>query len=177
MKFRNYCIVVMGFTEGISLEISKISDINPNILDAKGIVIATFTATAEPSELTEYFKLNGRNFLLFDLDEKHSGYNIIKKNIHEGLFGFLSSVDELKKRTEEMIDEIIYTSDTKDGPKFDKGIVVKTKIRQPREVEITDEEIAKMSNKEKMELLDSIIDKGADKLTKKDKELAKKLAK
>jgi len=34
MKFRNYCIVVMGNTSGVQSEIAKICEGDPNVLDA-----------------------------------------------------------------------------------------------------------------------------------------------
>ena len=83
----------MGETKGALDEIIKISETKPNLLDAKGILIATFSSIAEPSELTEWFIENNRSFLIFDLSKKSSGFNIIKKEIHEGLFGFLKDID------------------------------------------------------------------------------------
>ena len=71
MKFRNYCVVVMGDTLGVVQEIEKISDSKPNILDAKGIIIATFTSFVEPSEISEWFTVNNRSFLVFDLNENN----------------------------------------------------------------------------------------------------------
>ena len=108
MKFRNYCIVIMGNTLGVLNEIVKISETKPNILDAKGILIATFSSIAEPRELTDYFKLNDRNFLIFDLNAENSGYHITKSEINEGLFGFINNMtdDTLRKRTNELINEI-----------------------------------------------------------------------
>ena len=115
MKFRNYCIVVMGDTLGVQAEIQKISETTPNILDAKGILIATFSSLAEPSELTEWFIENKRSFLVFDLDKESSGYHIVKRAIHEGLFGFLKNVnpDELTKDFEEAIELSSQTKTTK----------------------------------------------------------------
>ena len=89
MKFRNYCIVVMGDTLGVQAEIQKISETTPNVLDAKGILISTFSSLVELNELKEWFKENKRSFLIFDLDEESSGFNIMKKNVEDGLFGFL----------------------------------------------------------------------------------------
>ena len=43
MKFRNYCIVVMGETEGVIPEITKISETIPSVLDGGGVVISTFS--------------------------------------------------------------------------------------------------------------------------------------
>ena len=112
MKFRNYCIVVMGDTQNVLGEIIKVSDTKPNVLDAKGILIATFSSIAEPRELTDYFKLNGRNFLLFDLNSENSGFHMVKDEINEGLFGFLKDMndDTLKEKTNNLIHEISSTT-------------------------------------------------------------------
>ena len=56
MKFRNYCIVVMGDTLGVQAEIQKISETTPNVLDAKGILISTFSSLVELNELKEWFQ-------------------------------------------------------------------------------------------------------------------------
>ena len=114
MKFRNYCVVIMGDTNNVILEIKKVAETKPNILDAKGIIIATFSSIATPKELTDYFKLNGRNFLIFDLNAENSGYHMVKDEINEGLFGFLKIMDEqkLKERTEDLIQELSSTTVT-----------------------------------------------------------------
>ena len=96
----------MGDTKGVLNEITKISETKPNVLDAKGVLIATFSSIAEPNELTEWFTENNRNFLIFDLNKKSSGFNITKKEIHEGLFGFLNeiNVDEMGEKFIQSID-------------------------------------------------------------------------
>jgi hypothetical protein len=112
MKFRNYCIVVMGDTLGVQAEIQKISEIDPNILDAKGILIATFSSLAEPNEITEWFISNNRSFLVFDLDKESSGVNITKKDIHEGLFGFLRGLN-MDDMNDKFMKSIELSSETK----------------------------------------------------------------
>lgn len=114
MKFRNYCIVVMGDTQNVLGEIIKVAETKPNVLDAKGILIATFSSVAEPRELTDYFKLNGRNFLIFDLNSENSGFHMIKNEINEGLFGFLKDMNDetLKQKTDSLIEEISSTTVT-----------------------------------------------------------------
>ena len=67
MKFRNYCVVIMGNTQNVFCEIEKVSETPPNVLDGGGIVVATFSSAIEIKELSEWFKLNNRNFLVFDL--------------------------------------------------------------------------------------------------------------
>jgi hypothetical protein len=41
MKFRNYCVIILGNTSDAISEIEKVSDSKINILDAKGVYIAT----------------------------------------------------------------------------------------------------------------------------------------
>ena len=176
MKFRNYCLVVMGETLNIVPEIVKIAETAPNILDAKGILIATFSSVAEPRELTDYFKLNGRNFLIFDLNSENSGYNITKDDINQGLFGFLKLMDEetLKQRTDDLIQEISgITTATKGLVSPNKGYEIHAKREQP---EVSIEEIENMSQKDKNDLMNKLIDKGVKNLSNYDKELLNKLA-
>ena len=167
MEFKNYCIVVMGDTLGVQSEIQKISETTPNILDAKGILISTFSSIANVDELTEWFKSNKRSFLIFELDNKHSGYNITKKEIHEGLFGFLEQIDNALL-SEEFFKNLKY-------------IEIKHKlnpIRKELKKPILDEKlINKMSPKERIEMLNRLIDNGLDKLSEDEKKLLPLLAK
>lgn len=148
MKFRNYCIVVMGDTKNVLGEIIKVAETKPNVLDAKGILIATFSSVAEPRELTDYFKLNGRNFLLFDLNSENSGYHMIKDEINEGLFGFLKEMDEetLKQKTDNLIQEISSTTVTskshKSGLKSNSETVLTLEEQLQQAVEDEDYELA-----------------------------------
>ena len=165
MRFRNYCIVIMGDTKNVLPEIVKISETKPNILDSKGILIATFASIAEPKEITDYFKLNGRNFLVFDLNEENSGVFISKKEINDGLFGFLKEFNSevLKQKTEELMTtiDLEMTSTT-----------VNSKSRKLRtESQVSIEEIYNMSPKEKNELMNKLIDKGAENLSEYDKKI------
>jgi len=124
MKFRNYCIVVMGDTQNVLAEIIKVSETKPNVLDAKGILIATFSSVAEPRELTDYFKLNGRNFLIFDLNSENSGFHMVKNEINEGLFGFLKDMNDetLKEKTNNLIHEISSTTVTRSFKQKDNQV-------------------------------------------------------
>ena len=166
MRFRNYCIVVMGATENESIkkEIEKVSDSKINILDARGIVIGTFTSALCIKELSDYFKLNDRNFLLFDLNEENSGVNIIKKEIHKGLFGFLKEMNEdnLEDKAVEFL---------KDVENQDVKRVVRPRKDYSKPKKLTQDDIDKMSNKEKDELQNSIIDNGLENMSEYDKEI------
>lgn len=172
MKFRNYCIVVMGNTSGVQSEIAKICEGDPNVLDAKGILIATFTSFAEPNELTAWFTENNRNFLIFDLDKENSGFNFTKKEIHDGLFGFLKHVN-----TSEMNDNFLKTvslsSDTKETKSTKKS--TRNSVKNNNKLDLKN--IEKMSSSEKQDLLNELIDSGLDNLTEEDKKLLPLLAK
>jgi hypothetical protein len=162
----------MGDTLGAQEEIIKVSEIKPNVLDAKGIMIATFSSIIAPSELTEWFTSRNRSFLLFDLDETSSGFNITKKEIHEGLFGFLKDVN-VNQMSEDFLRTINLSSDTK----ATKTETKKTK-KQNKVTNILDPlKIEKMSTYEKDELLNKLIDNGIEKLSEHDKTLLPLLAK
>lgn len=178
MKFRNYCVVVMGNTQNVFFEIEKVSDTTPNVLDGGGIVVATFSSAIEVKELSEWFKLNNRNFLVFELDDKTSGFHIFKEDIHKKLFGFLNEINDeiLKKRTNDLIDAIEDAKIIQEKSKRnkDKGVNVKTVIRPKRYTEV---EIENMTIREKEEIINNIIDKGVENMTEYDKILLPLLAK
>lgn len=167
MRFRNYCVVVMGDTKNVLSEIEKISETKPNVLDAKGIVIATFSSVIEPKEISDWLKLNKRNFLVFDLDKEVSGFNIIKKNIHQGLFGFLENTN-LKEMDTEFLKSIELSSDTKTT--YNTKTIAKNK-------QLSEDQVAKMTRKEKDDLWNKIMDNGVENLTEQDKKLLQILSK
>ncbi len=170
MKFRNYCIVIMGANthDSVKLEIEKVSDSKINILDARGILIATFTSALTPKELSDVFKLNQRNFLLFDLNEENSGFNITKKDVNDGLFGFLKEMSDidLEDRAIDFLKDVEMTSSTKDIKSYIRPLRVSLKT-----VKLTKEDISKMTYREKNDLQDKIIDNGLENMTEYDKKI------
>lgn len=163
MKFRNYCVVIMGDTKNALPEIEKVSETKVNVLDAKGILIATFSSNFEPCEMTDWFKDNNRSFLVFDLDSKNSGFNITKKDVHEGLFSFLNDVN-----LEEKAIELLHTIE-------DSKTIDRMKKRQVKELTI--EDVMKLTISEKKEMFDKILDKGAENFTENDKKIMEFLVK
>lgn len=178
MKIKNYCVIIMGDTKNVFIEIEKVSDDKPNILDAKGIVIATFSSSLTINELNEWFKLNERSYFVFDLSL--SGFNITKKEIHEGLFGFLNIMnkDVLDKRASDLLNAIEDAKIIQETSKRNKNkheyVDVKTVIKPKR---ITESEIESMTRKEKDEFINKIIDKGVENLTDYDKKILPLLVK
>lgn len=168
MKFRDYCLVLMGKNENALAEIVKIAESKPNVLDAKGIVITTFTSVMEVDEISDYLKSNNRNFLLFDLDKNNSGFNITKPEVYQGLFGFLDSdrSEYLKERSEELLYEIGHTSGNTSTYTNEDDLTLRLPI----------DDVSNLTLREKDEWISIIIDKGVDKLSDYDKKLLEKLS-
>jgi hypothetical protein len=165
----------MGDTNGVLLEIEKVSETKPNILDAKGIVIATFASVVTPRELSDWFRLNKRSFLVFDLTPESAGFHISKKEIHEGLFGFLKTMN-LEDKSAELLREINLTSETKTNEVNLRltEVTVNSKIKKWR---LSEAEIKKMTKIEKDEWWNKIMDNGFENLTEEDKKLLQILSK
>ena len=163
MKFRNYCVVIMGNTKNALPEIEKISESKVNVLDATGILIATFSSNFEPCELTDWFKDNNRSFLVFDLSTENSGFNITKTDVHEGLFSFLHEIN-----LEEKARDLLHTIE-------DAKTISKMKKHQDKELTI--EDVMKLTLSEKKEMFDKILDKGSKNFTENDKIIMSFLAK
>jgi hypothetical protein len=163
--FKNYCVVVMGNTVGAKEEIIRVSEIDPHILDARGILIGTFSSIIEVNELKEWFTSRNRSFLLFELNETTSAYNIEKKEIEEGLFGFLKNID-VNKMSEEFLKSVVITSETKT-----------TKTEAKNDNKLNHSDIQKMTQEEKNDLLNELIDIGLENLSEDDKTLLHLLVK
>jgi hypothetical protein len=158
MKFRNYCIVIMGSVKGSVIEIEKISEGKINSLNATGIIVATFSSVLEPNEISEYFKSNGRSFLIFDLEPRNSGYHIAKKEIHDGLFGFLKTIN-LEEKAIDLLSSI--SADT----------ITSESVKKDIKKEISESEIKEMSKKDKTILFNEILDKGPENFSENDKKI------
>lgn len=174
MKLRNYCIVVMGDKTGAMEEIRRLSEIEPSTLDSGGILLATFSCFAEPRELTEYFKMCKKNFFIFDLNEDCSGFNILKKKVEDGLFGFLKEMNkgELQTRTDDLlgvVKEAEYDEEI-------SGITSVTTMSRIVKKELTEKDLNSLTATEKDNLMNALIDKGIKNLSDEDKELLQKLA-
>ena len=169
MRFRDYCLVVMGKNDNVLPEIVKIAESKPNILDAKGIVIATFTSVMEPDEISDYFKAIDINFLVFDLDKSNSGFNITKPEVHEGLFGFLNQdrTEYLKSRSNDLLRELESSSD--------QNIKTYTN-KDDLELRLPIDNVDDLTPDERDKWMNIIIDKGVDKLSDYDKKLLDKLS-
>jgi hypothetical protein len=171
----------MGETKGCKIEIVKIAEDTPRFLEAKGVTIATFLSVAEPGEITEYFKTFNRNFMVFDLNKNSSGFNLTNKQIQELLFGHLDNEDngsiEFKNKTNDLIDDINRQSRANAANRINKPkktkINLESRIIKPKTRYIISED---MTKSEITEIINQILDKGTDNLTKYDRETLAKLS-
>lgn len=169
MKFRNYCIVVMGKMGGVKDEIIKIAETKPRYLDATGILIATFASVAQPAELEEFFKRDGRSFLIFDLNKENSSYHLDNLGFNKHLFGdILEQEEKLKEMSVRIMQEISGSTPNGNGI-IETKVVPKIKV-EPKIV------IGDLTPKEREGLVNEIFDKGIDKMTKSDKKLLEEIS-
>lgn len=168
MRFRNYCILVMGNMDGVKDDIIKIAETKPRYIDAKGILIATFASVGEPSELEDFFNFNGRSFFLFDLDKQNSGYHLDNTQLHNHLFGHLvDDEDKLKEMSDRIMEDI--SANTADN--IAKVMTPKSKEKLGKEIDYSE-----LTKKEREKIVNKILDKGVEKLNDSDKEILKKIS-
>jgi len=177
----------MGDMETVKDDIVKVAESQPRYIDAKGILIATFASVATPAELQDFFTFDGRSFFLFDLDKDMSGYNMDNEGYHHHLFGYLVNQEsELKEMSERLMDDISATTKTNKAMSIDevpedirekmstprRTGKVKTKyiIKKPK-IHIND-----MTKKERETVINTILDKGYEKLTNSDRDILKKIS-
>lgn len=160
MKFRNYCIIVLGDVDGVKDEIVKISENQVRLLKSTGVVIATFSSVATTSELKTYFESYERNFALFELGLDNYAVNIMDENAYKHLFGIYD--ESGYALAEEMTNKLfkVINSSLSGGTNSTNAIDIET-----------------MSNEEQTKLLDQLLDKGVDNWTDYDKIIIEKLTK
>jgi hypothetical protein len=161
----------MGDTTNCLETLNQLSEMPPRILNAKGILISTFTSVLNVNEITAFYKMENKNFLVFELDDKKSGYNITKKNISDGLFSFLDDI----KSGDDLVKKVFMDSNRAKNSKIStKNLDVDT-VKD--EYEISEVDIEKMVPSEKQEMINKLIDNGVENLTEKDKKLLELLSK
>jgi len=185
MKFRNYCIVVVGNMESVKDDILKVAESQPRYIDAKGVLIATFASVAAPAELQDFFNFNGRSFFLFDLDKEYSGVRMDNKKLNNHLFGFLVNEerDKLKDMSERLMADISATTKENKDIKTDnipedikEAMLKSRKGRAKSKKSSVKMHINDMSKTDRENIVNRILDKGFERLTKSDKIILKKIS-
>jgi hypothetical protein len=174
MEFKNYCLVVLGRVEGVKDEIGKISETAVRYVDAKGIVIATFSTIATTLELKEFFTLNNRSFILFEMGQDNYGVNLTNKAIHEHLFGDISGFQSLNTLTGKLLSDINGSISRIPEPVISGS--TQTKIIKNKKSDLNSINLDNLSIDQRNKIVDEIIDKGIENLTDYDRKLLKKVS-
>lgn len=162
MSFKNYCIIAFENIEEIREELSKISEIDVNCLGDEGITICTFSSIADVGEIEELLRLYDGSFFVFELDKDTAGWHISDEAQYNHLFGSMNvemkekKMEHVQKKKKRGANEYAFSGDSI----FD--------IDENDVIEYYEGE-------DNRDLINKILDKGADQLTDKDKELLKYL--
>jgi len=166
MVFKDYCIILMANTLGGLDEINRVSKTIHGFIDAKGVLMVTFTTNISLDNLKTFFQDKNRNFFIFDLDEKSSAVSLVSNTKHDTLFGFLSSTNKFERSLD--IDSFIINSDKNIEVK--EAEVITSKLNK-----LNKNEIEEMSPSDKQKKLDELIEFGLEKLSEHDKNLLRLL--
>jgi len=159
MKFRNYCVVALGKVDGCKEEIIKIAESDIKFIKSTGVIIATFSSVATPSELKTYFQSFDRNFVLFELGKDNYGANLTDISIYNHLFGEYDQHGDAL--AEELTTKLFKTINS--GLSGDTGDNII--------------DIDNMTNDERTDLLNKMLDKGVENWNDSDKIIVEKLTK
>ena len=179
MKFKNFCLVVLGNVLNVKDEISKISGTEVRYVDAKGICMATFSTVVTANELKEYFTSHGRSFILFEMGEDNYGVNLTNKTIHDHLFSEIeqNGVEMASTMTAELMSEIVRTVGTQVMPEAKISGSSQTEVSKIKIDDFKDIDVAALSISEKENIVNTILDKGIENISSYDKKLLSKLTK
>jgi len=159
----------MGKMGTVKDEIIKIAETKPRYLDATGILMATFASVAEPAELEEFFKKDGRSFFIFDLNKENSAYHLDNLSFNKHLFGdALEREEKVREMSARIMEEISGSTPNINGITEIKGM---PKIKIDPKIVVED-----LSPREREDLVNEIFDKGVEKMTKSDKKLLKEIS-
>lgn len=187
MKIFNYCVVFFVPLHGTTDDIYDISIDSHRIMKGKGISLISFSSTYGVKEISKILKNNERNFLIFNLDDEMSGFNLTDKEKESEFFGFINNVDsfeQLKKNSDDLLDDLSKTNfkhDLESTNNFEETYNYlygkKTPLNYDFNNEFLDIDFENLSSDEKNYLINGIIDKGIENLNDNDKKVLNRLSK
>ena len=161
MMMRPYCLVGLGNIKGIKEDLQFISETESNFVCGDNLLIATFMSTLRIGEMEEFFKMNERSFILFELTPGFFSANIENQKFQKALFGGI--INNIRSFPNDMENDMLKFMDTiKEELEEDMEelqLRVKPKIKEDPTLD---------------ELLDKINDVGVERLTIEEKELLHK---
>jgi hypothetical protein len=169
-------LVVLGDVDGCKDEIIKISESHVNFLISKNLIIATFYTAASVSELKDYFILSNRNFLIFEMNEGTYATHINDAEKNKQLFEDIKKYNNnvLRKMGDNLIREIINSINLNghilniSGTPISDVIIVEPDELDNNLPNVIDY-INSLSETSKIDMINSLIDRGVENLSDYDK--------
>lgn len=84
---RSYCIIGLGDKKGIKEDLKFIAETEINFVSGEELLIATFMSTLRIREIEEFFKMNERSFIVFEMTPGFFGAHLGDNKFQEALFG------------------------------------------------------------------------------------------
>ena len=161
MNFRYYCLIILGDVTGVKEDIQKISEMRISFMEGKGLLMSTFYSSFSVDEINSLLLSNKKNFVVFEMLEGLYGVNLNDKVKHDQLFGGVKEFnDAIQKEMNEKLVSAIMAGVSKD-------------IMTGNKQQVNDNDIIstvkKMSDSDKANKLDYLLDKGLENLTEYDK--------
>lgn len=152
MKFYNYCCIIMGNENTNMDEIFNFVEGEPNtfLYDTCSISINTFVSSLTPDEIGDYFDCLELNYFLFDIDS-NSRFNLTQGELVKELMVNLNA----NQKTKDIIDLL--------------------ELNNNNYFTEEDIKIQYMSKKEVLLNINTILDKGYEKMDEYDKKYINKL--
>tara|TARA_R110000851_G_scaffold145440_6_gene284906 strand:+ start:2568 stop:3056 length:489 start_codon:yes stop_codon:yes gene_type:complete len=151
-------MIILGNTDGCENEVKNISEATPSIVKMKNVAMCTFITVANTLELNDYFTSFNRNFFLFELNPLVSCYNINNMNIYARLFSEIENRDDLEMEefSGRLNEELNYKNGHSDSN------------QESDEPETIIDYFKELSNSDKEEFINEILEKGVKNMTKDD---------
>ena len=154
---RPYCLIGMGDIKGIKEDLQFISETESNFVCGDSLIIATFMSTLRIIEIEEFFNMNDRAYILFELTPGFFAANLQNPKFQRALFGDVTHVNTLLNgEMEDTLKEFINNIE-EDLGELNKAVGSTSIIKDPTLDEI----------------LDKISELGIENLTIKEKEILK----
>jgi len=107
MRFKNYCVVVIGKVDGVRDLISKITETELRCLEQKGVFIGTFSCIMSAKELKDILDRESKTFFVFEVGDESNAYQIGRADIHEQLFAHIENGgDVLSIMSDNLMNEV-----------------------------------------------------------------------
>tara|TARA_R110002110_G_scaffold136017_6_gene320568 strand:- start:145 stop:627 length:483 start_codon:yes stop_codon:yes gene_type:complete len=156
---RPYCLIGLGDIKGVTEDLKFISETEANFVCGDDLLIATFMSSLRIIEMEEFFKMNERSFIIFELTPGFFSAHIDNPKFQNALFGGL--IKNRNSLPQDMDSNIIeFMKNIKDELNEDE---LQSIISTNSKIEPTLDEI-----------LDKINEIGVEKLSEKEKQLLHK---